>query len=461
MLDTDHFSALRPGTRLRQYVIEQVLGQGGFGIVYRARHEHLEENVVIKEFLPTEVAVRHDDRIQAISTARQAPYAEGLARFIAEGRTLVKLRHPNIVRCRDLFLANDTAYLVMDFEDGLPLDVLIAELETSGQRYNEQQLLHFLLPIVDGLEYIHAQGVLHRDIKPGNIFIRRSDGSPVIIDFGAAKQDFAVASQSQAPYTDFYAPLDQIEGSGAASPTIDVHAFGALMYRIVTQSHGPRAQARASALISGKPDPLKPASAIARGQYSDGLLTLIDQCLAFRSTERPQTMAEVRALFHAAESRHADAPPPAPESTGHPAAPGVTETPASSDKPGRQSSKMPLGISLALVAILGAAGFLAYSPGQDLAGKSAGTENAALPRIFFADSSARKLSVGQLSALSAGELRLARNEIFARNGRYFNSQDLTRHFEQFSWYNPHSWDVPLTDIESFNVQLILREEQSR
>ncbi|MBO6851044.1 MAG: protein kinase, partial [Marinobacter sp.] len=129
MQDTDHFSALRPGTRLNQYLIEHVLGQGGFGIVYRARHEHLEESVVIKEFLPTEVALRHDDRVQAISSARQAPYSEGLARFIAEGRTLVKLRHPNIVRCRDLFLANDTAYLVMDFEDGLPLDVLVAELE--------------------------------------------------------------------------------------------------------------------------------------------------------------------------------------------------------------------------------------------------------------------------------------------------------------------------------------------
>ncbi|MGB1949146.1 MAG: protein kinase domain-containing protein [Marinobacter sp.] len=460
MQDTDHFSALRPGTRLNQYLIEHVLGQGGFGIVYRARHEHLEESVVIKEFLPTEVALRHDDRVQAISSARQAPYSEGLARFIAEGRTLVKLRHPNIVRCRDLFLANDTAYLVMDFEDGLPLDVLIAELEARGQRYSEAQLLHFLLPIADGLDYIHNQSVLHRDIKPGNIFIRRSDGSPVIIDFGAAKQDFAVASQSQAPYTDFYAPLDQIEGSGAASPTIDVHAFGALMYRIVTQQHGPRAQVRASALISGKPDPLVPASEIARGEYSERLLTLIDQCLAFKNTDRPQSMAEVRALFTDTETDQTGVPRPVPRPP-EPDPPGGPDTPTVNDTPRRRGPVIAVSMTLAAVVLMGATGFFFFDPRNNPDGNTSGTEVRTMADTILPGSSERRLSAAQLSSLDAAELRLARNEIFARNGRYFSSEDLTRHFSQFDWYRPHSWDVALTEVESFNVQLILKEEQSR
>lgn len=458
MQDTDYFSALRPGTRLNQYLIEHVLGQGGFGIVYRARHEHLEESVVIKEFLPTEVALRHEDRVQAISSARQAPYSEGLARFIAEGRTLVKLRHPNIVRCRDLFLANDTAYLVMDFEDGLPLDVLIAELEAGGQRYSETQLLHFLFPIADGLDYIHNQGVLHRDIKPGNIFIRRSDGSPVIIDFGAAKQDFAVASQSQAPYTDFYAPLDQIEGSGAASPTIDVHAFGALMYRIVTQQHGPRAQVRASALISGKPDPLVPASEIARGEYSERLLKLIDQCLAFKNTERPQSMAEVRALFQDAETDYPPIPRPV---VSPPDQPDPPEPSTTKDTSRRRNPVVAISVALAAAIVLGVAGFFLYAPEENLTDQTIGTEARTPADAILPDSSERRLSAPQLSSLNAAELRLARNEIFARNGRYFSSEDLTRHFNQFDWYRPHSWNVALTDIESFNVQLILKEEQSR
>lgn len=294
---TDHTFALAVGTELNHYVIESVLGQGGFGVVYKAHHALLHETVVIKEFLPVELAGRQGHSVVPHGQSKQALYDDCLQRFLAEGRTLVKLRHPNVVRCRDLFNANGTAYLVMDFEDGLPLDLLVKSLEQQGLRYSEQQLLHFLLPLCDGLDYIHQQGVLHRDIKPANVFIRRNDGSPVIIDFGAAKQNFAAASQSQAPYTEFYAPLEQIEGSGEAKPSVDVHAFGGLMYRIVTGQVGPRAEARAMALINNQPDPLKPAADIAGEHYSATLLSAIDSCLAFLPHARPASMQEVRELL--------------------------------------------------------------------------------------------------------------------------------------------------------------------
>ena len=294
---TDHTFALAVGTELNHYVIESVLGQGGFGVVYKAHHALLHETVVIKEFLPVELAGRQGHSVVPHGQSKQALYDDCLQRFLAEGRTLVKLRHPNVVRCRDLFNANGTAYLVMDFEDGLPLDLLIKSLEQQGLRYSEQQLLHFLLPLCDGLDYIHQQGVLHRDIKPANVFIRRNDGSPVIIDFGAAKQNFAAASQSQAPYTEFYAPLEQIEGSGQAKPSVDVHAFGGLMYRIVTGQVGPRAEARAMALISNQPDPLKPSANLAGDYYSATLLATIDRCLAFLPHERPASMQAVKELL--------------------------------------------------------------------------------------------------------------------------------------------------------------------
>ncbi|WP_127348077.1 protein kinase domain-containing protein [Pseudidiomarina mangrovi] len=305
-MTTDHAFALTPGTELNHYVIESVLGQGGFGVVYKAHHALLHETVVIKEFLPVELAGRHGVSVVPHGQSKQALYDDCLQRFLAEGRTLVRLRHPNVVRCRDLFNANGTAYLVMDFEDGLPLDELVKSLEQQGLRYSEQQLLHFLLPLCDGLEYIHEQGVLHRDIKPANVFIRRRDGSPVIIDFGAAKQNFAAASQSQAPYTEFYAPLEQIEGSGEARPSVDIHAFGGLMYRIVTGKVGPRAEARAMALINGNADPLQSAKTIAGEHYSQGLLSLIDCCLAFRPDQRPASMAEVRQGLQI-EAQHAPA----------------------------------------------------------------------------------------------------------------------------------------------------------
>ncbi|WP_333609409.1 serine/threonine-protein kinase [Arsukibacterium sp.] len=290
---SDNLNALQTGSTLNHYIIEAVLGSGGFGIVYKAHHAHLEEQVVIKEFLPQQLAQRHGNTVTPSATANQDIYHSSLQRFMTEGRTLVKLRHPNVVRCRDLFTANGTAYLVMDFEDGLPLDELVRSLEAQGSRYTEQQLLHFLLPLADGLSYIHSQGVLHRDIKPANVFIRRSDGSPVIIDFGAAKQNFALVSQSQAPFTEFYAPLEQIEGGGEAKATVDIHAFGGLMYRLVTGQVGPKAEKRAMALVYGNADPLVAAAILAKGHYSAPFLATIDQCLAFKADERPQSMQHV------------------------------------------------------------------------------------------------------------------------------------------------------------------------
>ncbi|MEP4889138.1 MAG: protein kinase [Aliiglaciecola sp.] len=290
----ENILALPTGTEINHYVIESVLGQGGFGVVYKAHHAHLDEEVVIKEFLPVELASRQGETVTPHGTSKQDVYGDCLRRFMEEGRTLVKLRHPNVVRCRDLFTSNGTAYLVMDFEDGLALDELINSLESQGQHYSQEQLMHFLLPLADGLNYIHSKGVLHRDIKPANIFIRRSDGSPVLIDFGAAKQNFALASQSQAPYTEFYAPMEQIEGGGEAKPTIDIHAFGALIYRIVTGEKGTKAESRTLAFAMGKPDPLVPASKLQKGEFSQSLLGLVDDCLQFRAMDRPQSMQEVK-----------------------------------------------------------------------------------------------------------------------------------------------------------------------
>lgn len=314
--------ALPIGTEINHYRIADVLGQGGFGVVYKAHHTHLDEQVVIKEFLPVELAGRHGSTVAPHSNSKQDLYSDCLRRFMEEGRTLVKLRHPNVVRCRDLFTANGTAYLVMDFEDGLSLDQLIKALEQHNDFYTQVQLLHFLIPLAQGLAYIHDQGVLHRDIKPGNVFIRRNDGSPVIIDFGAAKQNFAIASQSQAPFTEFYAPLEQIEGGGEAKPTIDIHAFGALIYRLVSGSVGPKAEARAMALLYGSKDPLSPVSEVAKTKLSDSFCQLIDRCLAFRAGDRPQSMHEVAASLQkiAGKSLNHETSTPAKMPTATPSA---------------------------------------------------------------------------------------------------------------------------------------------
>lgn len=295
-------NSLPVGYRLNHYIIEAAIGEGGFGVVYRAHHELLDDRVAIKEFLPSQIAFRANT-VVAAKTNSDALYQEHLQRFIYEGRTLIALNHRNIVRCRDLFVANNTAYLVMDFELGESLMKLTKLLEAKGGRFDEVELLHVLVPLAQGLAYIHGQGVLHRDIKPDNVFIRRADSTPVIIDFGAAKQNFAHASQSQAPYTEFYAPAEQIEGGGEAKPTVDVHAFGGLMYRLVMGCVGPSATSRMYSMATGKPDPYQSVVPQLAGQYSPELLQLIDHCLAFSAGQRPQSMAEVLTVLQQCERR--------------------------------------------------------------------------------------------------------------------------------------------------------------
>lgn len=117
----DQQLALPPGTVLRgEYTIDRVIGYGAFGIVYDCRHRELDMHVAIKEYLPAEHATRHGSEVRAKTTARDA-YQSGLERFSDEARHLVKIDHPNVVRCRDFFRANGTAYLVMDYEDGMSL----------------------------------------------------------------------------------------------------------------------------------------------------------------------------------------------------------------------------------------------------------------------------------------------------------------------------------------------------
>ncbi|WP_418642377.1 protein kinase domain-containing protein [Vibrio chaetopteri] len=288
----ENSSTLPLGHRIKEYSLEGILGQGGFGIVYRGIHTQLREEVVIKELLPSELAGRNGSQVVAFGASKAQIFDDCMGRFVEEGRTLRKLQHKNIVSCRDLFTANGTAYLVMDYEDGMPLDSLTRQIEQQDKQYTEEELLHFLIPLAEGIAYIHSKGVLHRDIKPANVYIRRSDGSPVLLDFGSAKQNYAETTQSKAPFTEFYAPLEQIEGGGEAKASIDIYAFGGLMYRLITGGVGPKAETRAMAIVYGKPDPLgetKPWNV----QISKELCLLVDKCLSFKPSDRPATMLDV------------------------------------------------------------------------------------------------------------------------------------------------------------------------
>lgn len=331
-------NALPAGQVVGQYRIEHVLGAGGFGIVYRGRHQELGLDVAIKEYLPPEIAVREGTEVHPLSSQSRGNYDEGLRRFLEEAKRLVQFNHSNVVRCRDFFRANGTAYLVMDYEDGLPLSELLRRREEQGKPLDEDEIKQIILPLLDGLAVIHKHDVLHRDIKPSNIFVRKSTEEPVLIDFGTAKQGFSEHSKSVWAYTQGYAPMEQIEKDGKLGPWTDIYAVGAVMWRIVSGENPPRAEDRMSAKARGKPDPMKPATEIGKSRFSAELLQAIDKCLPLEEKDRHQSAKDLgQALRKARQSplqqeqgdastKATDSPPIPHKSSGRKAQPGVKQS---------------------------------------------------------------------------------------------------------------------------------------
>ena len=210
--DFEHKQALPRGHVLHdRYELLAVLGVGGFGVTYLGRDTELERRVAIKEYFPNEFAVREGTTVHPKSVGDREDVEWGLDRFLDEARTLARFRHPNLVRVIDYFSGNGTAYIVMDYEDGEPLDGVLDRLG----RLTESQLRKVLLPIVDGLGEVHRAGFLHRDIKPSNVFIRRADESPVLLDFGAARQALGRKSKSMTSVVSAgYSPPEQYESDG-------------------------------------------------------------------------------------------------------------------------------------------------------------------------------------------------------------------------------------------------------
>ena len=302
--EADRRDALPSGTVLREYTLETVIGHGGFGIVYRARHNHLGITVAVKEYLPGDMAVRSGATVEVRGESYWSDFVSGRRRFLAEARSLVALqRCPGVVECRDFFEANGTAYLVMEHVDGDSLASVLKSREAAGKPLREQELLGLVKPLLEGLEEIHAAGVWHRDIKPSNILIRQQDGSPVLIDFGAAKQVAGEASRSLAPYTPGYAAPEQV-GGGEVGAWTDLYAVGAVLWRAVAGGNRPweppdpqRAELRMLAVLKGEPDPLTSAVRLGSDRFSRALLEAIDRCLALQARERVDSCLELLALL--------------------------------------------------------------------------------------------------------------------------------------------------------------------
>ncbi len=282
-------NALAKGYEIEGYRIERVLGAGGFGVTYLATEMSINRRVAIKEYLPSGIAVRGRDDVSVhpVTSGDKSDFEWGLERFKKEAETLVTFRHPNIISVFRFFLGNGTAYLVMAYEDGESLATI---LERAG-RLSEAELREVLEPLLAGLEHVHGAGFLHRDIKPGNIYVRR-DGSPVLLDFGAARLAMGGRSQSLTSIVSAgYAPFEQYTTRGNQGAWSDIYALGGVLYRAATGHRPPDAPDRV------RKDPYVPAATAARGEYSQHFLEAVDASLRMNEEERPQSVADWRPMF--------------------------------------------------------------------------------------------------------------------------------------------------------------------
>jgi len=307
--------ALPPGHRLHEYRIDDVLGQGSFGITYLATDVNLDTQVAIKEYLPAEFAIRTTDstvRPRSIDVA--STLLDGLDQFLVEARTLAAFRHGNIVRVARFFEANRTAYMVMDYERGSPLLNWWAEQfrvapqaapdsappsqhsQQPAPGLTEADLVMLLNPLLDGLALVHRTGVLHRDIKPGNICVRESDGSFVLLDFGAARPAAGDLPDAPGMLTPGYAPIEQYVGDNQG-PWTDLYAVGATLYWMVSGK-------RPREAVERKRSPQADVSAeqAGAGRFGPDFLRAIDWALQVRAEDRPRDVGSFRRALFAAHA---------------------------------------------------------------------------------------------------------------------------------------------------------------
>ncbi|MDD5241751.1 MAG: serine/threonine-protein kinase [Sulfuricella sp.] len=278
--------ALLGGYQLLNYRIEKQISAGGFSLVYLA-HDENGKPVAIKEYLPSALALREEGAmVQATSAENLNIFRYGMRCFFEEGLALAKIAHPNVVRVTNFFRANETVYMVMQYERGRTLQDYILHRKNE---IKENFIRRIFAELLGGLREVHAHKILHLDLKPSNIYIRL-DGSPLLLDFGAARQTLTLEKTSLNPmYTPgFAAPEQYGHDRDKLGPWADIYGVGASMFACLS-GFAPQA---ANMRVEG--DRQESAKKLWGGHYSDHLLELIDWCLKLDPLERPQSVFVVQ-----------------------------------------------------------------------------------------------------------------------------------------------------------------------
>lgn len=238
----ENLHCLRKGTRLiGRYTIEKVLGQGGFGITYLGIDELHEKKVAIKEFFPQGIVTRnieYEDAVTVTFVGEKDNYNKGKEKFLKEARIMARFsKDEGIVKAQDFFEINNTAYIVMEYLEGITLKQYLRE----NERIEPEELLELFVPLIESLDEIHSQGLIHRDISPDNIMVLLG-GKIKLMDFGAVRDytDFGEKSLSLI-LKPGYAPPEQYQTHGVQGPWTDIYALCATMYKCLAGENPPDA----------------------------------------------------------------------------------------------------------------------------------------------------------------------------------------------------------------------------
>ncbi|KOC88093.1 serine/threonine protein kinase [Winslowiella iniecta] len=283
--------ALPVGYRFNEFEIQQVIGGGGFGIVYRAWDHQLKRNIAIKEFMPASLAVRNDEMKLVLRSDRfSKTFQAGLNSFIQEARLLAQFNHPNLLHVLRFWVQNDTAYMGTQYYSGTTLSLMQAE---HPELIDENWIRSLLSPLFGAINIIHQAGYLHRDISLDNIQIQE-DMTPVLLDFGSARKTISnLSDETETMLKPGFAPIEQYSDNNESEqgPWTDIYALGAVLHTLITGSPPP------VSVVRSIEDSYQPLAERRPAGYSLPMLHAIDCALALKPEERPQSTEQMAALM--------------------------------------------------------------------------------------------------------------------------------------------------------------------
>ncbi len=325
-MGTQKNAPLPDGLEINGYRIVRKIASGGFSIVYLAEDD-TGEQFAIKEYLPSNLVKRHTGELKpSVEEKNLVTFRNGMKCFFEEGRALAGIFHPNVVRVVNFFRANDTVYMVMCFENGRSLQEIVLRHRKANQKAGdkagdkagpaedksevsdkaeltpitqtvlaERHVIHVFNHVMSGLREVHANRLLHLDLKPANVYLRM-DGTPLLLDFGAARRTLDTDGPKLFPmYTPGFAAPELYRKNPRLGPWTDVYGLGTSMYACMAGMPPQPADKRA------KEDKLPTAIDRLSGVYSQALLDLIIWCVKLDPVERPQSVFALQRALRAIE----------------------------------------------------------------------------------------------------------------------------------------------------------------